>query len=232
VRELGLFLQGDPNRIRDMANGCRANKKKARQLEKALRRILGAGKVTGEISQVLAYASLQDTVSYQEIREVAKDDPEDILLIAEEWRLVLPVRTAKSAAWEDRLLLARDGEVYEMPNVIRYLVKEAMQSAKWYPEKAIRELLRELRDPAWEQIPELVRAIAEKSIDHKISGNQIKRACLQFGLSDRVDWLIAELKAAGIMSLKLGSIPDVMGAGSPIYELNPSIVVHYKGKRE
>ena len=111
-----------------------------------------------------------------------------------------------------------------MPNVIRYLVREAMQSAKWYPEKAIKELFKELTDPAWEKIPELVRAIAEKSINHRISGNQIMKVCLQFGLSDRVDWLIAELKAAGIMSPKLGSIPDVMGAGSPIYELNPSVI--------
>ena len=206
-------------------------KKKARQLEKALSPILGDDEPTGGLSQLLAYASLHDTVCYQEIRDVVEDDPEDILLMAEEWRLLLPVRTAKSSSWEDRLLLARDGEVYEMPNVIRYLAKEAMQSAKWYHEKAIIELFKKLRDPAWKQIPGLIKAIAEKAIDNKINGNQIKKTCLQFGLSNRVDGLIAELKAAGIMSPKLGSIPDVMGAGSPIYELNPSIVVHYKGKR-
>ncbi|MBW2338868.1 MAG: hypothetical protein JRF50_00750 [Deltaproteobacteria bacterium] len=206
-------------------------KKKARQLEKALSPILGDDEATGRLSQLLAYASLHDTVCYQEIRDVVEDDPEDILLMAEEWRLLLPVRTAKSSSWEDRLLLARDGEVYKMPNVIRYLAKEAIQSAKWYPEKAMKELFKELRDPAWKQIPGLIKAIAEKAIDNKINGNQIKKICLQFGLSNRVDGLIAELKAAGIMSPKLGSIPDVMGAGSPIYELNPSIVVHYKGKR-
>jgi hypothetical protein len=200
-------------------------KKKARQLEKALRRILGAGKVTGEISQVLAYASLQDTVSYQEIRDIIKDDPEDVLLLADKWRLLLPVRTTKSSSWEDRLLLARDGEVYEMPNVIRYLVRDALHTGRWYPEKAIIELFKKLRDPAWKQIPGLIKAIAEKAIDNKINGNQIKKICLQFGLSDRVDWLIAELKAAGIMSPKLGSIPDVMGAGSPIYELNLSVTI-------
>jgi hypothetical protein len=122
-------------------------------------------------------------------------------------------------------MLAKEGEMYEMPNVIRYLVKEAMQSAKWYPEKAIRELFKELSDPAWEQIPELVRAIAEKSIDHKISGNQIKKVCLQFGLSKRVALLIAELKAGGSISTKLGSIPDVLGARSPIYELKLSIII-------
>jgi len=205
-------------------------KKKARQLEKALSPILGDDEPTGRLSQLLAYASLHDTVCYQEIRDVVEDDPEDILLMAEEWRLLLPVRTAKSSSWEDRLLLARDGEVYKMPNVIRYLAKEAIQSAKWYPEKAMKELFKELRDPAWKQIPGLIKAIAEKAIDNKINGNQIKKICLQFGLSNRVDGLIAELKAAGIMSPKLGSIPDVMGAGSPIYELNPSIVVHYKGK--
>jgi len=200
-------------------------KRKVRQLEKALSPILGDAEATGGLSKVLAYASLQDTVSYQEIRDVIKDDPEDVLLLAEKWRLLLPVRTTKSSSWEDRLLLARDGEVYEMPNVIRYLVREAMQSATWYPEKAIIELFKKLRDPAWKQIPGLIKAIAEKAIDNKINGNQIKKICLQFGISNRVDGLIAELKAAGIMSPKLGSIPDVMGAGSPIYELNLSVTI-------
>lgn len=194
------------------------------RLEKALSGILGPFKITSKLSQVLAYAAVKETVSYQELKEIIKDDPEDVLLLADEWRLLLAARTAKSSSWEDRLLLLKKGEIYAIPNVIRYLVKDALHTGRWDPEKAIIKLFKEFRDPSWEQIPELVRAIAQKSIDHKISGNQIKKVCLQFGLSDRVDWLIAELKAAGIMSPKLGSIPDVMGAGSPIYELNPSVI--------
>ena len=71
------------------------------RLERALRRILGAVKSTSKLSQVLAYAVVKGTVSYQETKEIIKDDPEDILLLADKWRLLLPVRTAKSSGWED-----------------------------------------------------------------------------------------------------------------------------------
>ena len=194
-------------------------------LEKALSGILSAVKITSKLSQVLAYAAVKGTVYYQEIKEIIKDDPEDILLLADKWRLLLPVRTAKSSGWEDRVLLLKDGEKYEMPNVIRYLIRDALDTGRWDPEKSIIELFKEFGDPDWEQIPGLVRSIADKANDHKITGNQIKKICLQFGLSNRVDGLIAELKGAGIMSPKLGSIPDVLGARSPIYQLNPSVII-------
>ena len=194
------------------------------RLEKALSRILGAVKSTSKLSQVLAYASVNVTVSYQEIKEIIKDDPEDVLLLADKWRLLLPVRTTKSAGWEDRVLVLRDGEIYEIPNLIRYLVKNALDTGEWYPEKSIIELFKKFGEPDWEKITGLVMSMAEKAIDYRITGNQIKEICLQFGLNNKADGLIAELKAAGIISPKLGSIPDVVNARSPIYELNPSIM--------
>jgi len=195
------------------------------RLEKAVSGILGTGEITRKLSQVLAYAAVKGSVSYQEIKEIIKDDPEDVLLLAEKWRLLLAVRTTKSSAWEDRLLLLKDGEIYEIPNLIRYLVKHALDTGIWDPENTIIELFKEFEDPDWEQIPGFVESIVEKATDYKINSNQIKKICIQSGLSNRVDGLIAELKAAGIMSPKLGSIPDVLRAQSPIYELNPSVII-------
>jgi len=195
------------------------------RLEKAVSGILGTGEITKKLSQVLAYAAVKGSVSYQEIKEIIKDDPEDVLLLAEKWRLLLAVRTTKSSAWEDRLLLLKDGEIYEIPNLIRYLVKHAIDTGIWDPENTIIELFKEFEDPNWEQIPGFVESIVEKATDYKINSNQIKKIFIQSGLSNRVDGLIAELKAAGIMSPKLGSIPDVLGAQSPIYELNPSVII-------
>lgn len=195
------------------------------RLEKALSAILGAVKITSKLSQVLAYAAVKSAVSYQEIKEIIKDDPEDVLLLADKWRLLLPVRTAKSSGWEDRLLLLKDGEIYEIPNIIRYLLKDGLHTGRWDPEKAIIKLFKELGDPDCKQIPGLVRSIAEEAVNHKITGNQIKSICLQLGLGGRVDGLIAELKAAGIISPRLSSVPEVIREGSPIYELNPSVAI-------
>jgi len=187
--------------------------------------ILGTGEITKKLSQVLTYAAVEGRISYQKIKEIIKDDPEDILLLADKWRLLLPVRTTKSSGWEDRVLVLKDGEKYEIPNLIRYLVKNAIATGKWDTEKTIIELFKEFGDPDWEKITGLVRSIAEKATGYKITGNQIKEICLKSGLNNRVDGLIAELKAAGIISPKLGSIPEVFGAQSPIYELNPSTII-------
>lgn len=66
-----------------------------------------------------------DRVLYHEIEGMA-NDVEDLLLLGSEWRLLLPVRTLKSAAWEDRLLVAKAEELYEVPNIIRYVAEEAI----------------------------------------------------------------------------------------------------------
>ena len=194
-------------------------------LERAMSGVFGDGKITSKLSQVLAHVAVKGTISYQETKEIIKDDPEDVLLLADEWRLLLSVNTAKSSSWDDRLLLLEDGETYEAPNVIQYLAKGALPTGTWHPEKAILELFKKLGDPAWRRIPGLVRGIAEEAGDQQITGNQMKKICLRLGLGKRVDGLIAALKAAGIISPKLRSFPEVFKAGSPIYELNPSVAV-------
>jgi len=46
---------------------------------------------------------------------------------------------------------------------------------------------------------------------------------MEFSLINRVDSLIAELKAAGFMSPKLGPLVEASMLGVPLYELNPSL---------
>jgi len=197
------------------------------RLEEALSAVVGDARITSSLSQVLAYAAQKDTISYQEIKEIIKDNPEDVLLLADEWRLLLTVSTTKSSSWEDRLLALKDGEIYEIPNIIRYLLQDRLRTGRWDPEKVIGTFFKELGDPNYKRIPELVRSISEKAANHRITGSQIKMICFQLGLSNRVDSLIAELKAAGIISPKLGSIPEVNREGSPIYEFNPAVAIGF-----
>ncbi|MBN1626062.1 MAG: hypothetical protein JW944_06010 [Deltaproteobacteria bacterium] len=197
------------------------------RLEEALSTVLSHSMITGILSRVLAHAVQKGTICYQEIKEIVRDNPEDLILLADEWRLLLTVNTTKSSSWEDRLLLLKNGEAYEIPNIIQYLVRIGIHTGKWDPEKAIVTFFEELGDSTFKQIPELVRNISEIAVNHRISGNQIKMVCLRLGLSDRVDSLIAELKAAGIISPKLGSISETNREGSPVYELNPAVAIGF-----
>ena len=46
---------------------------------------------------------------------------------------------------------------------------------------------------------------------------------MEFGLSKRVDGIIAELKAVGFMSPKLSYFAETVRFRAPVYELNPSV---------
>jgi len=164
-------------------------------------------------------------VSYQEVKRIVNDDVEDVLILAYSFRLLLPVRAAKSGDWEDRMLIPQPGEEYEMPNVARHLVKAAKGTGQWDPEAAIVGVFDNIGDPDSDKMPTLVGRMASEAKGRRINGIQIKRICAQLGLGDRVDPLLSELKACGIMSPKLSSLTDASREGSPIYELNPSLLV-------
>jgi len=194
------------------------------KLEKALSKLLEHGELTSRLASVLACASERGRVAYCEVEKMVNGDAEDVLLLGNEWRLLLPVRTLKSAAWEDRLLLCEPGELYEIPNIARYLVEEAAKTGRWNPERAITMIFKDMGEPNWEQIPKLVERLEEQARDYRVTASQIKKICSELGLGDRVDALIAELKASGVMSPKLSSIAETARAGSPLYELNPSLL--------
>ena len=193
--------------------------------ERALSKLLNHGELTRCLAQVLGYACKMGRVSYDEVDKIAGANTEDVLLLGNEWRLLLPVRTLKSTAWEDRLLLCEPGELYEVPNIVRCLAKDAGRTGHWSPEHAIIKLFREMGEPDWEKMPTLVRLLGEQGKGYRVTAAQIKMVCSELGLGDRVDALIAELKGSGVMSPKLGSVAEVSRAGMPIYELNPSLFI-------
>jgi len=200
------------------------------KLESALSRLLNHSELTSRLVPVLSSASKRGRVSYREVEKMVNGDAEDVLLLGNEWRLLLPVRTLKSAAWEDRLLVTKPEELYEAPNIVRYLVEDASRTGRWNPEQAITELFREMGEPDWGQMPKMVERLGEQAKDYRITAAQIKMVCNELGLGDRVDALIAELKGSGVMSPKLGALAEVSRAGMPVYELNPSLFIKKREK--
>ncbi len=194
------------------------------KLEKALGGFLNSDDA-GKLAQVLEYTFKTGRISYEEIERLIDDDPEDILVLGYRWRLLLPTGAAKGGDWENRILLSRPGEIYQMPNVVKDLVENAEKTGHWDPEKAIIAVFRKIEEPDLDRMPVLVERMASEVKGHRIDGIQIKRICTELGLGERVDPLLSELKACGIMSSKLSSLTGPARAGSPIYELNPSLFV-------
>jgi hypothetical protein len=193
-------------------------------LKEALSSFLGNTELTGSLAQILTCVSKKGRVTFHEVEETVGDDAEEILLLGYEWRLILPMRTRRTSSWEDRLLLFNPVELYEIPNIVRYLVERACETGLWEPGVALSELFREMGDPHWNIIPRLVERLWEQSKNYRITAIQIKEICGGLGLGDRVDALIVELKGSGVISPKLRSPAEVSRAGAVIFELNPSLL--------
>ena len=195
------------------------------QLSLAMGVFLGADELKDTLAQVLKSVSESGTISYEKVEEIAEDDTDDVLLMGWEWRLLIPVRTSRCGEWDDRVLMAEPGEVYEMPNVSKLLVESARQSGKWDSQKAIEDFFKMSGEPEWERVLALVRRMGEMSSSGVVTAFQVREACHEVGFGERVDTMIAILKGAGVMSPKLGALTQVMKAGAPLYELNPCLFV-------
>ena len=142
-------------------------------LEKALSGLLEDAELAATLAAVLACASKKGRISYNEVAELAGDNHDEVLLSGNIWRLLLPIRVEKSGAWEDRLLLCKPGESYKLPNVVRYLVQNASKTGYWAPMRAIAEAFREMDEPDWQKMPELVAELGESVRNCQISAAQI-----------------------------------------------------------
>jgi hypothetical protein len=195
-----------------------------KKLQKALTSFLKSDDA-GRMAQLLEEMLKTGTISYEAATKMIDDDAEDILILGYGWRLLLPIRAAKAGDWEDRMILSQPGEIYQMPNVIKHLVENAQKTGRWNPEKAIIEVFRNIGEPDSDKMPILVGGIASKIKGHRVSGTKINKICTDLGLGARVDPLVSELKACGILSHKLGALTEASRTGSPIYEINPSLLV-------
>ena len=130
--------------------------------------------------------------------------------------------------WADRLFMPGPREVYEMPAVVRRMVEGAGETGVWECRSALTRVFREIKNPDWQQMPALVYMLGEGARARRVNALDIKGACEQLGLGARVDLLIAELKAAGVMSPRVGALFELMRARAPEYELNPSLFVGMK----
>lgn len=194
-------------------------------LEKALAKFIDDEELITYLVQILVCISHKGRVSFQELERLTGDDVAEVLLLADKWRLILPLSTVKTSSWEDRLFQSNSLALYEMPNIVKYMVEKALKTGYWEPDHAILKIFEDMGEREWISMPKLVKKLCKKAKYSVVTAIQIKEVCNELNIGDRVDSLIAELKGSGVISPKLGSIAEVLRAGSPIYEVNPSLCV-------
>ena len=177
----------------------------------------------GGLAKILSATCRADTVRYEILKDIAGNEIDDLLLELWERKLVIPSRSSKCAEWDARILVMRPGEKYEMPNISRILVKNALRSGNWDSAAAIKDLFQLMGEPDWEKMPGLALELKNGAVHLTLSGARIKAACHYHGLKGKTGSMIAVLKGAGIISPKLMSLSRTLRATSPLYEFNPSV---------
>lgn len=174
-----------------------------------------------DMCSLLVYAWQNDVCRFEVLFDIAGEAINDLLLELWEWKLIIPVRSSKCGEWDSRILLAEPGEVFEMPNISRVLVGQAIKDGKWDTRQAIVDLFKVMGEPDWAEIPDLVLGIRNACVHHTINGARIGAACVHNGLAGKTGAMIAILKGSGIISPKLMALSGT--AGSPLYEFNPCV---------
>ncbi len=181
-----------------------------------------AEREAGILARLLDAALAADTVAYENV-DLPPDARDDALLAAFEERALIPVRSSRSAAWEDRVLSLAPGERYFMPGVVRSLLASARETGRLDPEGAVREVLTQetatLPAAAAQTGPlaSLVAGLREHAGAYRAETGLMQAVARQCGLTLDLHDVIDILVICGILS------PCTHGpviAGLSWYEIN------------
>jgi hypothetical protein len=194
-------------------------------IRRALEPVVGADEpLNSVLAAVLDGCRGQDSIAFEEIAALAPEDAPEIILLAWEWKLLIPRRSRQSAEWDDRIMRLEAGERFEMVNIVKSLLALAAEGGNWNLAAAVRSLYGQMGEPAFERMPSLILEMARRAKYQSISGAAIHGACARTGFQDRTGAMIAILKGGGVISPRLMSSRPSERIGSPLYEMHPLVL--------
>jgi hypothetical protein len=92
------------------------------------------------LAALLSHSLYKDTIRYKEI-DIMESQKKDLMLLAFEERILIPVKSRSGPAWEDRLLDFRDEGLYFIPPVVKAMVNTIYEFGKPSCDTAVRTTL-------------------------------------------------------------------------------------------
>lgn len=182
------------------------------RLMEALRSVLReSDEVLAGLARVL-YTSLGRAVTRREVVGLVGRDAEELLLVANEYRLLLS--EGHDMMWVRRCVPGGEEERYVMPLVVEEAVRLACETGRWRAEEAIRRCFERLGEQLSDRLPSVFKRLKEVAEeDRKVSAFEIREVAESFGFEPGT--LIAELKASGLITPRPPTIAKLL------YELHP-----------
>ena len=179
------------------------------------------------LAKILLLAAERGVIRYEDIN-LNEDLKRELLLFLEEKGFLFPFKTSRSLAWEDRLMTLKPGEKFEMPHVIRHLIKKIEESGDWNPEYAVRKYMEEIGEPHADKISAFFKRVVELSEMGRITPDVLKEASKEFNLSSEIGKIISEFKGGGIISPCLRTS---IWSGFIQYKVNPLLLALSKFRK-
>ena len=170
-------------------------KKRKQNLRRALRSIYSE-KELEPITSTLIVAVQKDWIDNKEI-ELEPLVKEDLIMILERDRVLIPYWTSKTIAWEDRLLTFELDEKYEVPHVIRILIQTGEQNGEFDLDYALMNYLREIGEYDPSKILAFFHKLIKKVEKGKVSADALLNVSKKLNLDSRIGTIIAVLKGGG-----------------------------------
>jgi len=187
-------------------------------LAEALHQHFPAGEAR-QLADLLSQAGSRDSISYAEI-DLPSSSKDDIILLAYEERLVLPMKSILGSAWADRILDFRQRERYHILRVVRFLVESAQKSGKWQPGYAIREALKEAGESKIEEMLVFIDSLSRLAFRHDIEVGVMQAISTKLGLEMDMHDALDRCTRCGIMS---PLTQRSLHTGFAKYEMNPCL---------
>jgi len=190
----------------------------------------GAGRITqalarqfqgeaGDLTLVLSAGLRADSFAYEEI-ELAPEVKDDIILMAFEERVMLPLKSRRGSAWEDRILNFSEGERYQLPRVVRCLALEASRSGRWDIGYALSEVLTEVGERQVDTMVKYLRRLMERVPAFEMEVGTLQSVGEQMGLQMDMHDTLDRLVRCGVMSPRTQLS---LHTGVSRFEINPCL---------
>lgn len=172
-----------------------------------------------DLAVVLSGSCQSDSIIYEEI-EIDPELKDDIIMLAFEERVLLPMKSWRGSAWEDRILSFAENERYHIPRIVRFLVKNAQETGRWEIRHALEQSLEEAGETNVNGTISYLQTLIDRSPRFELEvgimltiGTELK---LEIDMHDTLDRFVR----CGIISPRT---QRSLHTGFSKYELNPCL---------
>lgn len=167
--------------------------------------------------ETLLLAAEKDKIHNNELK-IPESVKEDLLILLERERVLIPFETSRTIAWEDRVLTFKPREAYEAPHVIKHLLNRAEETGELDPHYAFKKYLGEIGEPEPDTMTMFFDHVLHNVENGRISAGTLSKIAEELSLEHRMGTIIAELKGGGVIS------PCLRDPSTLSYQVNPFLL--------